>query len=214
MRPWARDLVRHRRLVVAAPHPDDETFGVGGLIAEASGHGVPVVVVSMTDGEAAFAEPGLADRRHGELLAALECLAPTGVERVVRCRLPDGGVADCGDEVAAILRAETVAGDLLLAPLYCDGHPDHDAVGLAAMDLAGQGGLDVAFFPIWAWHWHDPSDSVIVTKGRRFDLSPAAAGAKALALACFTSQVSGRDPVLPAHFSSRFHEPFEVIVGP
>ena len=214
MGPWIFDANRHRRLVVAAPHPDDETLGAGGIIAEASRRGLPVVVVSLTDGEAATDEVGLGDRRHGELLASLRCLAPPGVQRVVRCRLPDGGLSERREELIAILRSETDAGDLLLAPLYCDGHPDHDAVGTAALSLAAQPGIDVGFFPIWAWHWHDPSVSVVAAGGRRIELSPASSAAKARALACFVSQTCGADPVLPAHFLDRFGDSYEVVVQP
>ncbi len=41
------------RMVVVTPHPDDETLGVGGIIAAMAGAGLPVTVVSVTDGEAA-----------------------------------------------------------------------------------------------------------------------------------------------------------------
>src|SRR5437762_25173 len=37
-------------LLVLAPHPDDESLGCGGLIAEACGRGQDVHVVILTDG--------------------------------------------------------------------------------------------------------------------------------------------------------------------
>ena len=46
------DLKGLRRLIVVAAHPDDESLGAGGLIAEAAALGVPVTVVVATLGEA------------------------------------------------------------------------------------------------------------------------------------------------------------------
>lgn len=212
--PWNPAGGHPQRLIVVAPHPDDETIGVGGMIAEAGRRGMPVVVVSLTDGEAASPANGLADRRHAELLAALECLVPGGVDDVVRCRLPDGGLAGRQAIVAEIIEAHTSPGDLVVAPLWCDGHPDHDAVGEAAMSLVSRRDIEVGFFPIWAWHWHDPETTVIATGGRREDLSPVDVAAKAAALSCFHSQTSEVDPVLPEHFLRRLVDPHEVIVQP
>lgn len=48
-----------QRLVVVAPHPDDEVLGCGGLIAAARAAGVPVLIIALTDGEQAYPdEPG------------------------------------------------------------------------------------------------------------------------------------------------------------
>ena len=40
--------------VVIAPHPDDETLGAGRLIATQRRQGVPVTIVAVTNGEAAY----------------------------------------------------------------------------------------------------------------------------------------------------------------
>src|SRR5580692_8282234 len=69
-------------LVVVAPHPDDETLGAGGLIHTwAARHGLPVVIVSVTDGEAACPEiPNLAAVRRSELEAARRELGSEGID--------------------------------------------------------------------------------------------------------------------------------------
>lgn len=56
-RSWSRvfpplELAGCRRLVVVAPHPDDEVLGVGGLMATAVGAGVELDIVAVTDGDA------------------------------------------------------------------------------------------------------------------------------------------------------------------
>ena len=46
----ATDALAGRSLMVLAPHPDDETFGCGALIARARAAGSTVTVVIATDG--------------------------------------------------------------------------------------------------------------------------------------------------------------------
>ena len=208
---WKIDPRRHGRVVVVAPHPDDETLGVGGLLADASAAGIDIVVLSLSDGEAAFDEAGLGDRRHTELRAAMTCLAPGGSFTIERVGLPDGGLAAMQQQIADVIRRHVRPGDVLLAPLPCDGHPDHDAVGSAAGHLAGSG-VELCWYPIWAWHWHEPTSSVIRSNGRRIALSAAAATAKAAALECYGSQTGGDAPILPEHFRGRFGGTFEIVV--
>ena len=43
-----------KRVLVVAPHQDDETLGCGGLIARKRYEGLPVHVVFITDGSATF----------------------------------------------------------------------------------------------------------------------------------------------------------------
>lgn len=44
-------LNANTRLTIVSPHLDDETLGVGGLIAEARSKGIPVSVIFMTNGD-------------------------------------------------------------------------------------------------------------------------------------------------------------------
>jgi len=77
------------RLVVVAPHPDDETLGVGGCMAAFAAAGGDVLVVSVTDGEAAPVScTDLPAVRRRELSMAVDCLAPSA--RIERLGLPDG----------------------------------------------------------------------------------------------------------------------------
>ena len=59
-------------VVVVAAHPDDETFGAGGLIHSCARAGHEVAIITVTDGEGARSDldrPGIVRRR--ELRAAL-----------------------------------------------------------------------------------------------------------------------------------------------
>jgi LmbE family N-acetylglucosaminyl deacetylase len=120
-----------RSLLVLAPHPDDEVFGCGGLLALAAEQGVSVHVVVVSDGGAG----GHAATREQECRAAAEVLGYlAGAPGSLRFwALPDRGVVP-DDALVQRVRAlclETGA-DWLLAPSPFEVHPDHLAVCQAA----------------------------------------------------------------------------------
>ncbi|MST31813.1 hypothetical protein GHK86_03595, partial [Acidimicrobiaceae bacterium USS-CC1] len=47
----ALDLPEVARVLVVAPHPDDEVLGAGGLLQVLRGRGVAIEVCAVTDGE-------------------------------------------------------------------------------------------------------------------------------------------------------------------
>lgn len=59
------------RVLIVAPHPDDEAIGAAGVIRYSVEHGIPVKVVILTDGDIGR---GLATERHDESVKAMELL--------------------------------------------------------------------------------------------------------------------------------------------
>jgi LmbE family N-acetylglucosaminyl deacetylase len=202
-----------RRLVVVSPHPDDETLGAGGLIAAAVDRGLAVVVVAVTDGEAAAPVDGLAAVRRLELATAMRRLDPCADIGVVHLGLPDGAVASHVPRLAAMLDEELDGTDLVACPLPDDGHPDHEATSTATIVAATRVGAAVRMFPVWAWHWHDPSTSSI-NRGSRLPLAADVRTRKRAAIACYESQLSGDEPVVPSHVVARLDRANEVFVTP
>ncbi|AVZ75800.1 hypothetical protein SLUN_29920 [Streptomyces lunaelactis] len=85
---------RVRRVPAVVAHPDDESFGLGGLPALLSDVGVPTAVLCFTHGEASTRHGRRGDLhtlRAGELACTAREL---GVERVELAGHPDGGLAD------------------------------------------------------------------------------------------------------------------------
>ena len=150
--------------LVVAPHPDDETFGCGGLIRLKRAAGVPVRVVILTDGEAVASRLGeppgtvIAARRR-EALNACERLG-VAADSVRWLHLPDGRLPQPGqsgfDEASQAVLAEIKA----FAPgeIYCphllDVRPDHIAASrftYQALKLWTQT-VAVFYYPVWMWY--------------------------------------------------------------
>lgn len=202
-----------RRVVVVAPHPDDEVLAAGGLLQALAGRGARVEICAVTDGEAAYGSPSpaLAAVRDGEARLALLRL---GLRRPLRrrLRLPDGGVSAHAGELETYLRECLAAGDVCVAPWRYDGHPDHEAAGRASATAATATGAALLEYPVWWWHWADP-DALAGVDMARLDLAPPQRAAKEAAIRVFRSQIQRGDcaPVLPGFVLAHFRRPFEVF---
>ena len=145
--------------VVVVPHPDDEALATGGLIRRQTARGVPVVVLAVTDGEAAYPwveHTALARLRRQEQRAALAALGLTAPAR--RLALPDGRVAEHEADLTDVIADHCRDAGLVVAPWTRDHHPDHEACGRAARLAAQRHGVAVAQSLFWAWHHRDPAD--------------------------------------------------------
>src|SRR3954463_1880746 len=117
--PFEPQDLRGERLLVLAPHPDDEVIGCGGLVALHLRERRKVNVVVATDG----AQAGGAAEREVECRAAL---ATPGHATIEFLRFPDRKLADApelDDRISAILREWKP--DLIAVPSPLEIHPDH-----------------------------------------------------------------------------------------
>jgi len=156
--------VIRRTLLVALAHPDDETFGTGGLMARAAAEGHRVVIVCATRGEVGeIADPSLAtpetlgEVRERELRAAARAL---GVEEVRFLGFRDSGMAGTPENADPRALVNARPDDVILAlvrvireirpdvavtfePGGIYGHPDHVTIServTAAVDAAADAG--------------------------------------------------------------------------
>lgn len=215
------DLAGVTHLVVVAAHPDDETLGVGGLLAGLS-TAVAVDVVVATDGNASHPDSpthtpdDLARIRRREAEHALALLAPHA--RLHLLGLPDGGLTGEQDELtAALVRLVRSGESVLLAPYRDDGHPDHEAAARAAAAAAWRTDAALLEYPVWLWHWQGP-DALPWAAARRVDLGPEARERKTRAVAAHHSQVTplsdepGDEVLLPANVLAHFARPWETLL--
>ena len=126
--PYEPALLRGERLLVLAPHPDDEVIGCGGLVAQHLRERRAVRVVVATDG----AQAGAADTREQESRRALSLLG--GEASIEFLSLPDRAL---GHDAAPRLREELLSfrPDLILVPSPIEIHPDHLALARVFCEL-------------------------------------------------------------------------------
>jgi len=125
-------------------HPDDVDFGTAGTMAKWTEAGIEVVYCIVTDGDAGGNDPSvsradMAVLRRAEQVAAAKCV---GVDDVRFLGYPDGKVEPSlglRKDLARVIRQ--VRPDRVVAPSpdrnYARigaSHPDHRAVGAAALD--------------------------------------------------------------------------------
>ena len=210
------------RAVVIAPHPDDEVLALGGTMQRLADAGWSLRIVAVTDGEGSHPRSrtvsarAMAERRMIERDTALHRLGISG-SSVVRLGLHDGSV---GAHVALdeVIEPLVSGAALCFAPWERDGHPDHDAAGLATKVACERAGVRLAAYPVWAWHWAKPGTNDLPwSRMRRIDLDPGTRLAKRAAIAAYRSQIAPIGPdradetILPPSVLERFHRSFEVV---
>ena len=131
-------MIDSLRLMCVLAHPDDESLGMGGILAKYAAEGVGTYLITATRGERGWfgsedAYPGpeaLGHIREAELYAAAEAL---GVREVALLGYTDGelGQADSTEVIGKIVAHLRHVGPQVVVtfdPHGVYGHPDHIAI--------------------------------------------------------------------------------------
>jgi len=211
-------LAGREKIIVLAPHPDDETLGCGGLLAQAFA-GAGAHVVCMTDGSASH--PGstdwpparLAAERRRELEEALTILGGSAAD-LTWLGLPDSRLHEIkADAIVTILEDVITASGArhIFVPAQEDKHCDHKTTAqIAAILRDRHPELHFYSYPVWS-RWDDPQfEQCTKAHDAVFLATPTATTRKRAAIAAHRSQlgqVVQDDPngfVLPAGFVEKF----------
>lgn len=128
--PGRLDLASMSRVMVFAPHPDDESIGCGGLLTLLAQQGSKIRVVLVTDGGGAGGLPASAAKtRQQEFIAALGVL---GINDWRMLGFVDGAVdVNAALEQALLELLMDFAPDVVIMPSMLDLHRDHRAIAIA-----------------------------------------------------------------------------------
>ncbi|MFG6560525.1 PIG-L deacetylase family protein [Sulfitobacter sp. 1A15299] len=162
--PLAKALSGRAKIVVLAPHPDDETLGCGGLLArafaEAGAH-----VICLTDGSAshpgsrAWPPARLAETRRAELAAALDFLGG-GAADLTWLSHPDSRLHEVPADTLLTELTEVIdaqAARHIFVPAREDKHCDHQTTASLADSLRVQRPcLHFHSYPVWS-RFDDPN---------------------------------------------------------
>lgn len=142
------------RVLVIAPHPDDDAIGCGGSIVQHVRRGDTVHIIYVTSGEhgSPVYEPSeLAKIREDEAAKGAQIL---GAQQTTFLRQPDGNVGysiDLVNHFIQLIRTEKP--DVLYLPHSADGHKDHQQTFQIVMEAVGR--AQGNSFPEWggkAWN--------------------------------------------------------------
>ncbi len=186
------------RVLVVAPHMDDEVIPCGGTLLLHRERGSTLHVVFVSDSAGPSTDPAF--RRS---LSATRVAEMTRVQELVGYQTtevygyPDGRLMrherDIADKLATTIAA--FQPDLIFCPFPADAHRDHQASAIAVTDAAGRARWSGAIwaYEVWTALW--PNAAV--------DIS-AVAEAKEQAIAAYVSQIDDRDYVGAAMGLNRF----------
>lgn len=131
------------KILLLAPHPDDEVIGCGGLLAK---YGRQCDVVLLTDGR--YGDPDIsADEvikiRRREFISVMDelkvnCFCELGIE--------DLHLIDNGSKFSEI---DFSGYDYILMPSPKDFHPDHMAVSYLYNKLKNKGRAVIVYYEVW-----------------------------------------------------------------
>lgn len=219
-------LLAGRHLVVVAPHPDDESLGLGGLLAAAASEGAGATVIFLTDGEAShvgsptYPPPRLAQVRRGEAIDALAALGiPASAAHFLG--LGDGRLPSL-DSSQVVQRLGELLPDvptLLCVTADTDPHGDHRAASKFVRLLPARDATEVMLYPVWTWAVPETGLPDVAASGVRIDIANYLP-AKRRAVAAHRSQQGlvvhdAREAfVLAPEFLDRFLGPTETLIWP
>jgi N-acetylglucosamine malate deacetylase 1 len=150
------------RVLVLAPHMDDETIGCGGALALHARAGASCTVVFLTDGRhgsAGLKHLGAKERRSEELKLvetrkreARLALQTLGVQDATFLDVEDGTLTSdpqVSKRVRGILERERP--DLVYVPCFLEQHPDHYAASRILLEatMGGSLGFQCLAYEVW-----------------------------------------------------------------
>ena len=182
-----------KKLVVIAPHPDDETLGCGGTIARFAASGTEVSVLVVSGHLPPLYDKQAFETTHREALAAFAIM---GVARSEFLKIPATlvhtvPVAELNGKINGFIRKE--APEMVLLP-FPDRHIDHrvifDACVVACrpVDPAAPK-IVLAYETLSETHWNVPGIEPVFAPEFFVDTTDYMAKKNA-ALACYASQVN------------------------
>lgn len=163
-----------KRVLVLAPHPDDEVFGCGGAIAAHLQQDAVVQVVILTEGDL-HGDPSVRAKESAAAAALLGYGTPEFWLEKDRCLIADEPLVDRLTD-----KLRSTQADLIYAPSPWEIHPDHRQTCLLAMEAVKrvESPCRIAFYEIGA----------PLRPNLLLDITPYRA-VKEQAMACFASQM-------------------------
>ena len=150
------DIKKNDRILIVAPHPDDETIGCGGLMLK---YGEQCEILLLTDGRKGYNsdiktdEDALVETRANELSSAASL---AGVKRLHMLGICDGTLKDHANQVVTF---DLTPYDYIFVPNHYERHKDHAPVLKIIQKACHKQRSDAALYEYEVWSpIPDPTD--------------------------------------------------------
>ena len=215
------------KIIIIAPHPDDEIFGTGGFLLKSIRSGVAVSIVYLTDGEKSLLDidTDVVSRERIKLSYLVTQRLKIPASSLYRIHLPDGNVPRKGESGfdAAVKNIKEVIFEVLPDAVFVT-HPldtwpyDHIAAFEITREAMKQTGMHIDLYAYWVWVWYSLPLSQIFKINRqktiRLNIKDELYQKWELVNIYMDSHASNGKPysgVLPKAFMSAFKYPYEVF---
>ncbi|TMN21954.1 PIG-L deacetylase family protein [Lentibacillus cibarius] len=130
------DTKQAKRVLVLAPHMDDETIGPGGAIRLHANEGADVHCVFVTDGSNSVSELSKEDLMTLRMQEMEQVQDILGINRIHYLGLPDGKVTSNGEAKDKFYeQINSLQPDIIYCPSFIDAHPDHTETAQILADV-------------------------------------------------------------------------------
>jgi len=147
------------KVLIVAPHPDDEVLGCGGLIARLVKGGNPPNVVILTGGEGSHhrccdtPKKEIVETRRVLTKKALAILGVSN-ENIHELDYPDGNISMDDPQTNCLERLiEELKPQAVFVPHYGEGWSDHIKAGEIVKKIVPQG-TQVFEYCVWMWYYN------------------------------------------------------------
>ena len=150
-------------ILIIAPHPDDEIFGMGGYLIRCLQDDSDIYIIYLTDGEKSLRDVDsiIIRRERINLSERIAGRLNINLDSLYRTRLPDGNVPrernhdfdDAVEKVKQIILSVRPGTVFVTHPL--DTWPyDHIAAYEIARKALERSGCNIALYAYWVWLWY------------------------------------------------------------
>jgi LmbE family N-acetylglucosaminyl deacetylase len=156
------NVKRYGRVLIIAPHPDDEVIGIGGYILQQQRNGAEIFIIYLTDGEQSL--PDISNEKIAinriELSIAVLGQMNIPLTNVTRMHLPDGnvphenehGFAKIVTDLASVI--DTIRPDAVFVSYIYDMHEDHVASFQIVREALRKIDRICDLYGYWVWLWY------------------------------------------------------------
>lgn len=147
------------KILIVAPHPDDEVIGCGGLISRLVAQGNLPHVIIMTGGGASH--HNCCDTTENDIIAARRTLTSDALsilgiseENIHELDYPDGGISiDCPQTERLSALIDKIRPDSVFVPHWGEGWSDHVTTAKIVKAIAPDS-VSIFEYCVWVWYYN------------------------------------------------------------